>query len=72
MGEQMLRHIYEVNQAWGSMLVFYSDLNNARKEGDAQYINDQGIGEEISEPDDRVVFQSDVFDQKTMVEKKEE
>jgi hypothetical protein len=36
----MLRHIYEINQAWGLMLAFYSDLNNARKEGDFKYYQD--------------------------------
>ena len=38
MGEQMLRHIHEINYAWGNMLNFYSDLNNARKEKDDEYI----------------------------------
>jgi hypothetical protein len=32
MGEQMQRHIHEINSAWGAMLDFYTDLNNARKE----------------------------------------
>jgi len=34
MGEQMHRHIYEINLGWGQFLDFYSDLNNARKEQD--------------------------------------
>lgn len=38
MGEQMQRHIYMMNQAWGQMLDFYTDLNNARKEKDEAYI----------------------------------
>ena len=37
MGEQMHRHIYDINLAWGHMLDFYTDLNNARKEKDDSY-----------------------------------
>jgi len=51
MGEQMLRHIYEINQAWASMLNFYSDLNNARKEQDDSWVLQQGILEDHFEPD---------------------
>jgi len=52
MGEQMHRHIHEINLAWGLMLDFYCDLNNARKEKDEAYIEAWGIGEELQEPDD--------------------
>ena len=52
MGEQMHRHIYEINLAWGQMLDFYSDLNNARKEKDDSYAEQNYIGEEVIEPDD--------------------
>ena len=52
MGEQMHRHIYEMNLSWGQMLDFYTDLNNARKEKDDKYIEDECIGEEIIEPDE--------------------
>ena len=31
MGEQVHKHIYDINLAWGQFLDFYSDLNNARK-----------------------------------------
>lgn len=56
MGEQMQRHIHEINVAWGQMLDFYTDLNNARKEQDDAYVLSQGIGEEVTEPDDKVKF----------------
>ncbi len=36
-GEQMHRHIYEVNLTWGQYLDFYTDLNNARQEKDDSY-----------------------------------
>ena len=48
----MLCHIHAINQSWGSMLAFYGDLNNARKEEDLEYVQKQGIGEETQEPDD--------------------
>jgi hypothetical protein len=35
------------------MLDFYTDLNNARKERDDKYVEDQCIGEEIIEPDEK-------------------
>ena len=38
MGEQMLRHIHEINSSWASMLNWYTDLNNARKEHDDTYV----------------------------------
>ena len=52
LGEQMHRHIYEINMAWGQMLDFYSDLNNARKEKDDSYAEQNYIGEEVIEPDE--------------------
>lgn len=52
MGEQMHRHIYEINLAWGQMLDFYTDLNNARKEKDDSYAELNHIGEECIEPDE--------------------
>lgn len=55
MGEQMHRHIYELNLGWGQYLDFYTDLNNARKERDDKYIEDQYIGEEVIEPDEQHV-----------------
>jgi len=41
-----------MNLAWGQMLDFYTDLNNARKEKDDKYVEDTHIGEEIIEPDE--------------------
>lgn len=55
MGEQMQRHIYMMNQGWGQMLDFYTDLNNARKEKDDAYLEQNCIGEEIIEPDEKPV-----------------
>lgn len=37
------------------MLDFYTDLNNARKEKDDNYADENHIGEEIIEPDDKIV-----------------
>lgn len=59
MGEQMHRHIYEINTSWGQMLDFYTDLNNARKEKDDSYADQNHIGEEIIEPDDHNPLISD-------------
>ena len=52
MGEQMHRHIYEINLAWGQFLDFYTDLNNARKEKDDSYAELNHIGEDVIEPDE--------------------
>ena len=38
MGEQMLRHIEQILKGWQEMLTYYSDLNNARKESDSQFV----------------------------------
>lgn len=62
MGEQMHRHIYEINLAWGQMLDFYTDLNNARKEQDDSYAEKNYIGEEVIEPDE-VNAKSEHYDQ---------
>jgi len=35
------------------MLDFYSDLNNARKEKDEKYAEENYIGEEVIEPDEK-------------------
>ncbi len=59
-GEQMHRHIYEINLAWGQYLDFYTDLNNARQEKDDSYAEKNYIGEEVIEPDeaDRAAYDS--------------
>lgn len=53
MGEQMHRHIYDLNMQWGQFLDFYTDLNNARKERDDKYVENECIGEEVIEPDEK-------------------
>jgi hypothetical protein len=64
LGEQMHRHIYEMNLSWGQMLDFYTDLNNARKEKDDKYVEDNHIGEEIIEPDETgPEFSTDVHEE---------
>lgn len=62
MGEQMHRHIYEINLAWGNMLDFYTDLNNARKEKDDNYAEQNHIGEEIIEPDEPTMTNKAQYD----------
>ena len=62
MGEQMHRHIYDVNLGWGQFLDFYSDLNNARKESDEKYVERNYIGEEIPEPEERPIVNDDLID----------
>lgn len=52
MGEQVHKHIYDINLAWGQFLDFYSDLNNARKANDDHFVERQSIGEELPEPDE--------------------
>lgn len=61
-GEQMHRHIYDVNLGWGQFLDFYSDLNNARKESDEKYVERNYIGEEIPEPEERPIVNDDLLD----------
>lgn len=62
MGEQMHRHIYEVNLGWGQFLDFYSDLNNARKEQDEKYTEKNYIGEEVIEPDEQPQHDNPLYD----------
>lgn len=64
MGEQMHRHVFEINSAWGTMLDYYSDLNNARKEHDEQYVVKEGFGEDTHEPVDEELgkFRTTLYD----------
>ena len=62
MGEQVHKHIYEINLAWGQFLDFYSDLNNARKAHEDNFVERQHIGEELVEPDERPVTNDDLID----------
>ena len=53
MGEQVHKHIYDINLAWGQFLDFYSDLNNARKAHEDNFVERNSIGEELVEPDEK-------------------
>ena len=53
MGEQVHKHIYDLNLSWGQFLDFYSDLNNSRKAHEDNFIERQYIGEEVAEPDEK-------------------
>ena len=55
MGEQVHKHIYDLNLAWGQFLDFYSDLNNARKAHEDNFAEKEYIGEELTEPDEKPV-----------------
>ena len=61
-GEQIQRHIFELNNGWGQFLDFYTDLNNARKESDDTFVEKNYIGEEIAEPEETKTFNEDLFD----------
>ncbi len=61
-GEQIQRHLFELNNGWGQFLDFYTDLNNARKESDDTFVEKNYIGEEIAEPEESKVFNEDLFD----------
>lgn len=65
MGEQMHRHIYEINLAWGGFLDFYTDLNNARKEKDDSYAEQNYIGEEVIEPDEEHMASKQTYESAT-------
>ena len=60
MGEQMHCQVSDVAQGWNHFVSYYSDLNNARKEQDSNYVLAHGIGEETEEPDDRGMFVSGI------------
>lgn len=62
MGEQVHKHIYDINLAWGQFLDFYSDLNNARKANDDSFVERQSIGEELPEPDEKPLVNDDLID----------
>jgi len=47
MGEQVHKHIYDINLAWGQFLDFYSDLNNARRAHEDSFVERNYIGEEL-------------------------
>ena len=62
MGEQVHKHIYDINLAWGQFLDFYSDLNNARKAHEDNFVERQYIGEELCEPDENPINNQELID----------
>ena len=62
MGEQVHKHIYDINLAWGQFLDFYSDLNNSRMAQEDNFVERQSIGEEIQEPDETPLTNDDLVD----------
>ena len=62
MGEQVHKHIYDINLAWGQFLDFYSDLNNARKAHEDTFVDRQYIGEELQEPDEQPMNNHELLD----------
>ena len=62
MGEQVHKHIYDLNLAWGQFLDFYSDLNNARKAHEDNFMERNYIGEELVEPDEKPVNNMELID----------
>ena len=51
-----------MNLAWGQFLDFYSDLNNARKAHEDNFIERNYIGEELVEPDEKPVNNMELID----------
>ena len=62
MGEQVHKHIYDMNLSWGRFLDFYSDLNNARKAHEDNFVERQYIGEELVEPDEQPATNEDLIE----------
>lgn len=62
MGEQVHKHIYDINLAWGQFLDFYSDLNNARKANEDNFVDRMYIGEELVEPDENPINNQELID----------
>lgn len=48
--------------AWGQFLDFYSDLNNARKAHEDNFMERNYIGEELVEPDEKPVNNMELID----------
>lgn len=62
LGEQLVHHNIQMHNGWVRFIKYYSNLNNARKEQDDNYMQFQGIGEEVAEPDSRGMFVSTLKD----------
>jgi len=46
-GDQYVNHLASNIKEWQKFVLFYSDLNNARKQKDEEYKKEQFIGEEL-------------------------
>lgn len=51
-----------MNLSWGRFLDFYSDLNNARKAHEDNFVERQYIGEELVEPDEQPAMNEDLIE----------
>jgi hypothetical protein len=68
-GEQYVNHLSQNVQEWQKFVVFYNDLNNARKAKDEEYRRDRFIGEELDWKmlaDNLTLFQSQINDMQDM------
>jgi hypothetical protein len=46
-GEQYSKHMQKNLKDWHQFILFYSDINNARKQKDEDYKKEQYVGEEL-------------------------
>ena len=46
-GEQYSKHMQKNLKDWHQFILFYSDINNARKQKDEEYKKEQYVGEEL-------------------------
>ena len=46
-GEQYSKHMQKNIKDWHQFILFYSDINNARKQKDEEYKKEQYVGEEL-------------------------
>jgi len=68
-GEQYGNHLNDNLKEWSKFVVFYNDLNNARKAKDEEYRRDRFIGEELDWKmlaDNLTLFQSQMNDLQDM------
>lgn len=68
-GEQYVNHMGKNLKQWHQFILFYSDINNARKEKDEQYKREQYVGEELDWKmlaDNLTMFESQMEDLKDL------
>lgn len=68
-GEQYVNHMGKNLKRWTEFILFYSDINNARKEKDEQYKREQYVGEELDWKmlaDNLTMFESQMEDLKDL------